>query len=148
MEIMERFLAYAGDFERTLADDDWSRLGGYFADDATYEVTATAFPCRLVGPAAIFAGMKKSLDGFDRFFDRRDIAITSGPELDGEELRMGWAVTYHKAGLPPFVLRGRSRVRYRDGRIAQLQDAYEPGAEAELADWQRATRVSLDPSYT
>jgi len=40
MDIMQQFMAYAGDFERTLADDDWSRLSGYFADDAVYEVRA------------------------------------------------------------------------------------------------------------
>ena len=26
MDIMQPFMAYAGDFERTLADDDWTRL--------------------------------------------------------------------------------------------------------------------------
>src|SRR6185369_14569969 len=81
MDIMRQFLAYAGDFERTYADDDWSRLYQYFADDAVYEVKATSFGCRLQGPQAIFAGIKKSLDGFDRKFEKRDIEVTSGPEI-------------------------------------------------------------------
>ena len=111
METLQRFLAYAGDFEKSFADDDWARLRPHFADDAVYEVAAASFPCRLVGPAAIFAGFKKSLDGFDRRFDGRDVAVTSGPEIDGDELRVGWAVTYSQADLPPFVLRGHSTVR-------------------------------------
>src|SRR6185503_5087987 len=93
MDIMQQFLAYAGDFERTLADDDWSRLRRYFADDAVYEVKAP-FGCRLTGPTAIFAGIKKSLDGFDRKFAKRDIEVTSGPEVSADEIRMGWKVVY------------------------------------------------------
>jgi SnoaL-like domain len=148
MDILLQFMAYAGDFEKTLADDDWTRIRQYFADDAVYEVKAESFGCRLAGPPAIFAGMKKSLDGFDRKFAGREVAVTSGPEIDGEEMRMGWAVTYEKEGVTPFVLRGRSLVRYRDGRIAYLSDIYEPSIERELADWQRRTGIGLDASYT
>ena len=148
MDIMQRFLAYAGDFERTLADDDWDRLRPYFADDAVYEVQAEAFGCRLVGPAAIFAGIKKSLNGFDRKFDKRDIDVTSGPEISADEIRMGWAVTYQAEGRSPFVLRGRSAVRYAGDKIAHLCDSYDPSVGAELATWQRENGVRLDPSYT
>jgi len=145
--IMERFMAYAGEFERTLADDNWSRLEPYFAPDAVYEVTGS-FGCRLTGPAAIFAGIKKSLDGFDRKFAKRDIEVTSGPEVSADEIRMGWTVVYTAEGLPPFVLRGRSAVRYASGKIVHLADVFDPGVEGELTAWQRATGVTLDPSYT
>lgn len=148
MEIMQSFMEYAGDFEKTLADDDWKRLDRYFADDAVYEVEAQSFGCRLTGRAAIFAGMKKSLDGFDRKFDGRDIEVTSGPEVEGDEMRMGWKVVYRKAGATPYVLEGRSTVRYGDGKIVQLQDAYDPSVDDVLAAWQRENPgVSLDPSY-
>ena len=147
MDIMQEFMAYAGDFERTLVDDDWTRLRRYFADDAVYEVNAASFGCRLTGPAAIFAGMKKSLDGFDRKFAKRDIEVTSGPEVSADEIRMAWKVVYSKDGLPPFVLRGRSAVRYADGKIVHLADSYDPREAAEWAAWQRQTGVVLDPSY-
>jgi len=146
MDTLQAFMTYAGDFERTLADDDWTRLRGYFADDAVYEVHAP-FGCRLVGPAAIFAGIKKSLDGFDRHFDRRDVEVTSGPDVAGDELKLGWKVVYHKAGLPPFVLRGRSSARYAGGKIVHLADSYDDQVRAEFADWQRQTGLQLDPSY-
>lgn len=147
MDIMQQFLAYAGDFEKTFKDDDWTRLRQYFADNAVYEVTARTFGCRLSGPSAIFTGIKKSLDGFDRKFEKRDIAVTSAPEIKGDELAMGWTVTYSKAGVPPFALRGRSVVRYGGGKIIYLNDIYEPAMEDEIADWQRATGVSFDASY-
>lgn len=147
MDIMRQFLAYAGDFERTYADDDWSRLYQYFADDAVYEVKATSFGCRLQGPQAIFAGIKKSLDGFDRKFEKRDIEVTSGPEISGDEMTMGWNVTYSKAGVPPFILRGRSSVRFAGDKIAYLADSYDAAMEAEMAAWQRSSGLRFNPSY-
>jgi hypothetical protein len=148
MDTLQKFMAYAGDFEQTLADDDWTRLRRYFADDAVYEVKAELFGCRLTGPAAIFAGMKKSLDGFDRKFAKRDVEITSGPEITGDEMNMGWKVVYLKEGLPPFVLRGQSTVRYAGDKIAHLADSYDPSVAGEMAAWQRASGIGLDPSYT
>ena len=147
MDIMQEFMTYAGNFEKTLADDDWSRLRPYFADDAVYEVRAS-FGCRLVGPTAIFAGMKKSLDGFDRKFTKRDIEVTSGPEVSSDEIRMGWKVIYSKEGLSPFVLSGRSAARYADGKIVYLADSYDTSMETEFTAWQRINGVQLDPSYT
>ena len=147
MNILEQFLAYAGDFEKTLADDDWSRLRRYFADDAVYEVKAKSFGCRLVGPSAIFAGMKKSLDGFDRKFDGRSVDVTRGPEITPDGLGMSWAVTYRKAGKTPYVLRGASDVRYRDGKIVSLVDSYDASVADEAAAWMRENAMALDPSY-
>jgi hypothetical protein len=148
MAILEQFLAYAADFELTVVDDDWSRLRRYFAADAVYEVQSARFGCRLAGPTAIFAGMKKSLDGFDRRFSRRDIAVADGPTVDGDEIRVGWSVTYGMDGQPPFTLRGRSVVRYRGDQIASLVDSYDDAAvDADLTAWQRQTGIRLDPSY-
>jgi len=148
MNILKRFLAYAADFEKTLADDDWSRLTQYFSDDAIYRVESETFGCELTGPGSIFAGMKKSLDGLDRHFPERTIATTQGPDIEGDEMRVSWTVTYHKPGVPDFVLPGRSLARIRDGKIVLLVDSYDEAAAAALADWTRETGVKLDPSYT
>jgi len=147
MDNLSRFMAYAADFEKTLHDDDWSRLRDYFAADAVYEVHAEGFGCKLVGPDRIFSGIRKSLNGFDRKFAGRSIDVTSGPEVDADGLRMGWAVTYQKEGLTPFVLRGRSEVRYRDGKIAYLADSYDPSVAVESAAWIQKNGVQFDPSY-
>ena len=148
MDVLQQFLAYAGDFEKTYVDDDWSRLRRYFTDDAVYEVKSDSFGCRLVGPTAIFAGIKKSLDGFDRKFAKRSIDITSGPDVSGNEIRVGWSVTYEKEGLAPFVLRGRSVARYAGDKIAHLSDGYDSSVAAEFEAWERDNGVHLDPSYT
>ncbi len=140
-------MAYAADFEKTLLDDDWSRLRQYFADDAVYEVEAGSFGCKLVGPDAIFKGIKKSLDGFDRKFDGRSVNVTSGPAMDGDAMRMSWEVTYRKAGKTPYVLRGKSSVRYRDGKIVALADTYGPEVDGEATAWMQQNGITLDPSY-
>ena len=148
MGIIERFVAYAADFEKTLADDDWSRLTQYFSEDAVYRVESNLFGCELTGRDNIFAGMKKSLDGFDRNFREREIAMTKGPDVEGDEMRISWTVTYHGDDLPDFVLRGKSLARVRAGEIVLLVDFYDERVNAEVADWMRETGLKLDPSYT
>ena len=147
MDTLQRFLAYAGDFEKTLADDDWSRLTQYFNDDAVYEVKAPSFGCKLEGPKAIFAGIKKSLDGFDRRFAERRPEITEPPAEAGDTVSVGWAVTYVKPGAPPFHLRGRSTARYRGERIAHLIDEYPDGMAAEAETWLGAHAPDFDAAY-
>ena len=148
MDITERFMKYAGDFELTLWDDDWTRVRPYFAADAVYEVQSPSFGCKLTGPDAIFTGIKKSLDGFDRKFSRRDVELTGPPEVDGDELRLTWKIVYHKDGVAPYTLCGRSAARYRDGKIVYLGDSYDANVEEQLAAWQRDNGLELDPRYT
>jgi len=147
MDNLAHFLAYAGDFEKTYKDDDWKRLERYFAADAVYEVRGLGLDCRLQGPQAIFAGIKKSLDHFDRTFATREIAVTSGPEVDGDAMRVGWTVTYGRETVEPLPLRGRTEVRFRDGKIAYLGDSYDASMEKDAAEWSARNKVVLDPSY-
>jgi SnoaL-like domain len=146
MNPLQLFVVYAQDFERTYADDDWSRLEQYFRPDASYEVGAP-FACSLRGPAAIFAGIRKSLDGFDRRFATREVAIEGAPSVEGDTVALSWAVTYGRPGSPPLVLRGRSRATYADGRIARLADSYDAAAIASTTAWIRSYGADLDPSY-
>jgi len=147
MEILEEFLAYAGEFERTLVDDDWSRLERYFEPDAVYEVRNVPFGCRIQGRDAIFRGIKKSLDGFDRRFAERRPEITEPPAEAGDTVSVGWAVTYVKPGAPPFRLRGRSTARYRGERIVHLIDEYPDGMAAEAETWLGAHAPDFDAAY-
>ena len=147
MDTLACFMKYAGDFEKTYADDDWARLRPHFADDAVYEVRSEIFPCELTGPDAIFKGIKKSLDNFDRTFATRKISVTSGPDVTGDTIRMDWTVTYGKHDLEPFPLRGRTEVRYRDGKIAYLGDSYDESMEKDAAAWSARNSVKVNPSY-
>jgi len=142
-----RFFAYAQDFEQTFLDDDWSRLAQYFQPDAVYEVRNVPFGCRIEGPEAIFRGIKKSLDNFDRRFAERRPEITDPPAEAGDSVSVGWAVTYVKPSAPAFVLRGRSTARFRGDRIVHLVDEYPDGMADEAASWSRVHAPDLDASY-
>ena len=86
-------MAYCADFEKTYVDEDWSRLCDHFTDDGVYDVKAEGFGCHLEGPDAIFTGMKKSLDGFDRKFAERIIQLHGEPAVNGDEISVSWQVT-------------------------------------------------------
>ncbi len=148
MEILQQFFAYAGAFEETYVDDQWGRLRQYFHEDATYEVKSDAMPCKLTGSDAIFAGIKKSLDGFDRKFDQRELALVDEPVVDGNQLSVNWAATFRKDDFDPYVLRGQSVATYRDGKLAALSDSIDPAAEKALAEWVEVSGFSVDPAYT
>lgn len=147
MTVMEQFRDYAADFEKTFHDDDWSRLRTYFTDDAVYEVHSSLFGCRLVGPDAIFRGIKKSLDGFDRRFASREIALLSVHGVTDHYLEVAWLVTYTKEGAPPFRLRGSTRATYDKGRIAHMIDSYDEAMDREAAEWVAKHAPDWDVSY-
>lgn len=147
MDNLSHFMQYATAFEQTYADDDWARLMPFFADDAVYRVVSDVFGCELHGPEAILRGIRKSVNGFDRRFATRQIDVTSGPDVDGDEVRLGWSVTYTLAGVEPFVLPGRSRARFRDGKLIELEDVYEASTMQAAAAWQQANGMTFDPSY-
>ncbi len=148
MNPLELFGAYAAAFEETFADDDWSRLDRYFSEDAVYEVAGSAaMACRIQGRAAILAGLKKSLDGFDRQLDGRRIELTSEPEVTEDSVTLTWNVTYSKDGAPEYVLTGRSCARYADGVIVELVDSYAPEVDKIARDWATQWAPGLNPSY-
>ena len=147
MDNLSHFIQYATAFEQAYADDDWSRLIPYFADDAVYRVVSDVFGCELRGPEAILRGIQKSVNGFDRRFATRQIEVTSGPEVEGDTVRLGWSVTYTLEGVEPFVLPGRSRARLRDGKLVELEDAYDASTMQAAAEWQHANGMTFDPSY-
>ena len=148
MDPADTFLRYAADFEKCFADDDWSRLDRHFTAETVYRVESDRFGCVLTGPRAIGAGMKKSLDGMDRRFDKREIRVTEGPAIEGDTLRVGWTVTYTTGDHPPFVLPGASTARVTAGRIVELVDTFDASVGDAMARWQRDTGFSFDPSYT
>src|SRR5512145_1317992 len=108
MDYLQRFLAYAQDFERTFKDDDWQRLLQYFTEDAVYEVKGSPVACRIEGRDAILAGIRKSLDGFDRKFDTRRLEVLSGPDLLEDGLAVAWAGHYEKKGLGSLRISART----------------------------------------
>lgn len=148
---MEVFLEYASDFEETYKDDNWSRLEPYFAKDATYEIRGGPYACKLVGPQAIFAGLKKSLDGMDRRCSERKIEVTEAPQTkttpDGEEMSLGWHASYINGDAPRGGFAGRSVAVVADGVIVAMWDEYNDAEMAQFEAWIRDNNVDIDGSY-
>lgn len=145
-------MSYAADFEQTFEDDDWSRLTKYFAPGATYDVVGGPMACHIQGREAVFAGIRKSLDGFDRRCSGRELVIIDGPHQqtvgDAEEISLSWRVDYQYGEAPPLALPGRSVVRIVDGEIVALSDHYDEAQLAPVIEWMQAHGQGLDPSYT
>ncbi len=147
MTLIEKFYGYAADFEKTYADDDWSRLERHFADDVVYEVVNAPFACRITGRAAVLAALRKSISGFDRRCDARRIAVTRGPVESGNQVELDWNVTYAKAGAPDFLLVGGSLARFAGDRITYLQDHYPDEMTPAIDAWRRAHAPDWNLSY-
>ena len=150
-QAIDVFREYAAAFEQTYIDDDWKRLEEYFAQDAVYEVRGGPIGCKITGSSAIFAGMKKSLDGMDRRCADRKIDVTGGPEIsstdDAEEISLDWVVTYFYGEAPEGELVGRTAVTVADGVIVELRDEYTDEDMARFGKWILENNVDIDGSY-
>jgi hypothetical protein len=145
--LIQNFLAYAQEFEKTYRDDDWTRLLRFFAEDAVYEVQNIAFGCRVEGALAILGAIRKSVNGFDRRVDDRRIEVLAPPTQEGDEVHVQWAVTYSHGDHLPLRVTARTVARYEKDRIAYLADVYEPGSDDAWKIWAEQVDASLDPSY-
>ncbi|MEE4144961.1 MAG: nuclear transport factor 2 family protein, partial [Halieaceae bacterium] len=150
-QAVQVFMDYAAAFEETYVDDDWSRLTPLFHENARYEVRGGPMACDIAGRDAIFTGLKKSIDGLDRRFADRTIEISDGPHVtkltDGEEVNIGWLVSYRREGAPTLSIPGRSVFKVVDGRIAAMRDEYDDTAMAPVGAWLQQYGAGLDGSY-
>jgi hypothetical protein len=119
VRLVERFEAYAADFERTFVDDDWARLEQYFTEDAVYLTPANGL--RVSGRENLLATLRAAVSGFDRQCDTRCLASTEGPSQDGNEVFRRWAARFTLAGAPDLEIDGAERATYRGDRIELLE---------------------------
>lgn len=146
MNLLDRFFAYAQDFEKTYADDDWSRLETYFAPDAVYLVEKVSFACRVEGRDAVLAGMRRSVDGFDRKC-KRDLGFNGKPYVEGDRVVLPWKGTYTHGDAPPLAISAIQTADYRDGLIVKLTDLYDDDVAARYDAWLAEHGHGLDPGY-
>jgi hypothetical protein len=147
MTLTDKLFAYAADFEKTFADDDWTRLERHFTADVVYEVVNVPFACRVEGRDAVLAALRKSISGFDRRCDERRLGIRRGPVESGDEVELDWEVTYVKKGAPDFLLLGGSLARFTADRISYLSDRYPDGMGEQITAWTSAHTPDWDLSY-
>ena len=137
MSILDRYQAYADAFEESFVDDDWSRVGPYFTENAVYEGDPDAR-----GRAAVLAKLKGGVDDFDRRMDSRTPDFQQ-PTVDGNTLTMKWQVTYTKAGRPDLVISGVETALFEGDQIALLRDKFDPEAEQGMQKWMAEHGAAL-----
>lgn len=147
MDKTTTFLEYFAAFEETYIDDDWGRLEKYFTEDAVYRIEGTgSFDCAIEGRDAVFAAIKRCLDGFDRRCERR-IEHLEAPELEGDTLRAAGLAIYTRGESPELALEIQEIFRFRDGRICDLTDNYRKGVSAEALGWFDRWAPDLELGY-
>ena len=131
MSNLPRFGEYAAAFERSLEDDDWSRLEPYFTLDAAY---APGDGTLAVGRAAVIQALQDSVNRLERKSDTRE--LLGQPEFSeaGDAITLSYALKYTKSGVPDFVLAGVETAEFTDGCISRLEDVFED--PAKLLAWQ------------
>jgi len=136
MDAARRFLEYAGAFEQSLADDDWSRLEPFFALDAVYSATGgPPLGGRWEGRERVLAQLRESVNQLDRRFDARRVELLGAPVADAGSFEMTWRATYEKAGCPDLIIGGIERAMFEDGLIRELEDEMEDGVDQRIQDF-------------
>ncbi len=147
MDPMARFQEYAAAFEQVYKSDDWSLIEPYFTEDAVYEILGgQPFAGRHEGRDAVLAHLKRSVDGFDRRFETRELEILEGPEQEGSSVWLRWRGSYRSPGLPELVIDGEETAVFENGRIRRLEDRFPLEASSILEAWLEANGSRLAPS--
>lgn len=136
MTLVDQFESFAADFEAAVNDDDWTRLGKYFTNDATYSnVGDPDSECE--GRDAILAYFKLDVTNTDRRFDSRTLAGLAAPVADSERLSRRWRSTYTLDGAPDLVLEGESRYLFKGDLIKALEVELTEESMQTLDRWMR-----------
>ncbi len=136
MKLLDLFLAYEADFEKTVADDRWSRLERYFTEDAIYQTYGDKGR-RTQGREAIFRRLRRELDAFDRRCKWRRVTTTGGPEVDENRVLRNWVATFHIDGATDLMIEGSERITFIGDRIAVLEEEPSERAERHLLAWMK-----------
>lgn len=133
MNPIQRFIEFAAAFEKTFADDDWSRLEAFLTEDAVYEVTGgPPLGGRWEGRDAVLAQLKASLDALDRRFDERKTELLGAPVAEGETVIFDWRGTYTLEGRPDLVFGGTERIEFEGERVRFFTDLVREGDDARI----------------
>ena len=133
MNPIQRFIEFAAGFEKTFADDDWSRLEAFLTEDAVYEVTGgPPLGGRWEGRDAVLAQLKASVDALDRRFDERRTELLGAPIAEGETVTFDWRGTYTLEGKPDLVFGGTERIEFEGDRVRFFTDLVSEGDDARI----------------
>jgi hypothetical protein len=145
VNLIERFEAYAADFERTFVDDDWRRLEPYFTEGAVY-VTLGSRGQRAHGREAALETLRRAVSNFDRRCRSRVLQTTGGPAQVANEVSRQWACTFTCPGAPDLHICGSERAVYQDDRICLLEEKLTDESQQLFERWVREHAAKLAPN--
>lgn len=139
MSSIPRFAEYAAAFEKAYASDDWSLVAPFFTEDAVYDAELPEpLGGRFEGRQAILAYFKRVLDGFDRRFASREVALLEGPTENGDTVWLRGRAGYTAAGAPDLELELEETAAFQGNRIRHLRDHYDDETRAALRAYLEA----------
>jgi hypothetical protein len=136
MSLIDRFNAFAADFESCIADDHWARLEPYFLDDASYWDVGGPVP-KITGRGAIVAYLKDTVAKSDRRFDSRELEALTEPVVTGNRLSRKWRISYRLSGAPDLVLEGEARYQFEGELIRSLEEELTPESMQRYMAWMQ-----------
>ncbi len=134
MHIIDRFEAFAADFESAVEDNDWSRLERYLLEDAAYLNVGGPDP-KSRGRTTILAYLKADVSNVDRQFDSRDLVALTPPVAKGNRLSRRWRCTYRLAGTPDLVVEGEARYLFEGDLIKEIEEEPTTVSIRRLGQW-------------
>lgn len=136
MDLRKRFERYADDFDKTVEDDDWSRIRAHFAHDAVREEHALPLiNLRHEGIDQIVSEWQKMVANFDRRFDRRILVRTGPIEQNGNVVTLPWVGIYIFRDTPALVGEGKEIARYQGDRIEHLETTWTADTIQRMIEW-------------
>ena len=145
MSRIARFARYAAAFEEAYESNDWSLLEPFFTEDAVYETGDIPAPlgARSEGRDAILAYFDRVLNGFDRRFATRKIALVEGPREDGDTVWIRGSVVYTAPGVPDLRFELEEITTFRGDRICHLEDRYDDATMKAVLDYANTHGAKL-----
>jgi hypothetical protein len=146
MSLIPRFIEQRAAFEKTYDDGNWERLEPFFSEGLVYEVMNMPFYCVISGRAAVIAGLRRSIERFDKLC-RRTVGIGATIFQEGNNVLVHSGIRFQRGDSPPVETGLWEIASYRDGRIGRLIDIYDPGESAKFKRWMTEWGEGLDASY-
>ena len=136
--LTSRLLDYMAAYERSYADDDWTRLEPFFHEDAVHEVSGgPPFGGRWQGRQAVIGTLRERAHGFERRFDERILAPRGSPVQMGDTVALPWRGIYRLGRTPasPLVIEGTKVATFASGQIELLREQFRPGTDRMIRDF-------------
>ena len=126
MSNLDIFATYAAAFEKSLNDNNWTRLEQYFTEDASYK---PGDGTEGVGKAGVIQSLQDSVNALERKCDSRELIGQPGISEAGDTITLSYKIKYAKKGVGDFLLIGIETIEYSEGLIQKMEDLFEDSAE-------------------